>query len=358
MTRNRTNEWHALATIAVLFSLTTTALAQPTGAVTFEFPLQTTSGPAADSESSRNLAGSVVLEQWFSSDRAHLFYYASLDRFRTTESFATWLHNAGAARTFTVDKTTVDLAGSLFWRANTGSWADAGFHGVNLQSSIERTLSTGTVSTAYNVYRRGFSEAPELDQLEHFVSTRALRNFQTKTTVTGIAGAGWKKYAGETSPARRRLWMWSARVAQSLTDRTGVWLEREERRPDGDAPPALVWTPPLFYDDGVYDDPYVVDARTWRMGVRHSFARGDELAYGIDRSNRTFDGLYVASPTDGPVREDTLLRTGLEAAIVLRSTRLADLVLSAGYGYVWNDSNDEGQAYRTHVTSLGLSLRF
>jgi hypothetical protein len=58
------------------------------------------------------------------------------------------------------------------------------------------------------------------------------------------------------------------------------------------------------------------------------------------------------------LRLDTLLRTVVNAAMVLRSTPAADVILLAGSSSVMNTSNDATETYRSHIASLGLSLRF
>jgi hypothetical protein len=384
----------AITGLALLSFLAAPAGAQPAGAVTFELPMQRTSVAGAPDETARIVSGSASLEHWFSQERARVFYEISLDRFHTADAWDTWLHNAGAVRTFVVGNTSVDTGAALFWRANSGGWADAGFRGLNVQSTLRQALTTGSVTASYNFYLRAFADASALDQVEHYGSVRALANLQSRTTLVAAASVGWKRYDGDfvesietaaaSSAARgqgrgaamllrpvatytrigdavsRTLWTWSARVAQSLADRTGAWVEHEQRRTDGEAPPALVWTPPLFYDDGVYDDPYAIEARTWRAGARHVFARGDELAIWTSRSARNFMGLGVLDERGAVVdeRTDTLGRSGVDAAILLRSTSLVDVVLLAGYGHVRNVSNDPAETYRSHVGTLGLTLRW
>lgn len=385
---------HETTTTVVLVScFSAPALAQPAGAVTLQIPVQHTSAAGEPDETAPIVAGSASLEHWFSQERGRVFYEVELDRFQTNDAWATWLHNAGAVRTFEVGKTIVDIGAAAFWRANSGGWADAGFHGVNVQSGLRHDLAAGSLTAGYNFYLRNFSHAPALDQAEHYSNVRALANLPSRTTLIGAASVGWKRYEGdgvetvETTTtsnmgrgqgrrdmllrpvtvysrtegmASRTLWTWSARVAQSLTDRTGIWLEHEQRRTAGDPPPALVWTPPLFYDDGVYDDPYAIDAGTWRAGARHVFARGDELGVWTSRSLRDFVGLGVFDDSGAVVdeRSDTLVRSGIDVSIVLQSTSRLDLVMLGGYGYVWNESNDRAETYRSHVGSIGLSIRF
>jgi hypothetical protein len=386
-----TNPFRIFAAVALLSWLADPVIAQPAGTMTFEFPIQATTVTGGPDQRAGILSGSGSIEHWFAQDRARVFYELAVDRFRTEEEWDTWLHNAGAVRTFAFGDTRVNTGAAAFWRVNSGGWADASFRGVNLQSTVERTLSRGGLTAAYNLYLRTFTDAPALDQMEHHGSLRGRVNLQSRTTLVGILSSGWKRYDGDpaemievasggatrgrgraamllnptmstsrSQPATRTLWTWSARVAQSLDDRTGVWVEREQRRANGDAPPALVWTPPLFYDDGVYDDPYVVESRSWRAGARRVFARGDELAIRIDRSVRDFDGLDVLDDAGIAMatRSDTLLRSGIDAEIVIRSTPAVDLILLAGYGYVRNTSKDEAETYRSQIGSIGLSIRF
>lgn len=379
---------------AVLFVLLTSpAWAQPAGSVTVQVPVQRTTSSGDGIDTSSIVSGAASIEHWFAHDLGRVFYEVALDRYQTDDAWDTWLHNAGGVRTFTFGKTSLDAGAAFFWRATSGGWADAGFRGVNLQSSVQRELPRGSVMVGHNFYVRRFEDAPALDQIEHAGNVRALANFPSRTTLIAAASVGWKRYDGGTiatsasgdagsagrgpgrgnmllrpvvtysiagDPIRRTSWSWSARVAQSLDDRTGVWMEREERRTDGEPPPAIVWTPPLFYDDGVYDDPYAIEARTWRAGVRHLFARGDELGVWASRSQRGYAGLGVLDAT-GEVsgqRTDTLVRGGVDATILLQATSRVDLRLVGGYGYVKNGSNDAAEAYRSHVVSLGLNLRF
>jgi hypothetical protein len=147
----------------------------------------------------------------------------------------------------------------------------------------------------------------------------------------------------------RTQWTWAARVAQSLDERTGVWIEREARRTRGDLPPAIVWTPPLFYDDGVYDDPYVIDARTWRAGLKHVFAAGPEISSQVSHSDRAYAGL---------ARNDRLTRASLEASLPVVTGERLSVDLTGGYGYFRNDSSDSLEDYRAHVATAGLRFAF
>jgi hypothetical protein len=368
----------------------TVATAQPAGTFTIELPIQRTTASGAPADTQRDFGAALEFDHLFASERGRAFYEMTMEAFGAADGLRTWLHNAGVMGTFGTDQRAVDLGGSVFWRANEGSWADAGFRGVNLLASGRLKPSAAvTLAASYGMYLRSFPDEPALNQAEHYASTRALINLQTRTTLVTVLSIGRKAYDGrealvvyseppasgvdptqpalhggrgwrqsllsapiiETTgaPGARAQWSWAARVAQSLDERTGVWLEREERRTRGDLPPAIVWTPPLFYDDGVYDDPYVIDARTWRAGARHVFAAGPELSAWGSAAERAYAGLD---------RHDTLRRAGLEAMVPIRSGTRGQLSVVSGYTFFDNQSSEPLESYRAHQVSAGLRVSF
>ncbi len=383
---------------AVAFLLITAAAqAQSSGTVTFEVPFQWTAQSEDAGDTRQDFGAAIDLEHLFASERGRLFYQMTMDSFGAPEGLRTWLHNAGAMGTFGSETRAIDIGGSFFWRANQDAWSDAGFRGVNLLASARvKPAETVTIASSYALYLRSFAEQPALDQVEHFGSVRALANLQTRTTLVGVVSIGRKNYDGRETvlvvgdlpadvalgagpavdmgaggaqgargwrqsllfpvqvetiggPGARTEWSWAARIAQSLDDRTGVWIEREERRTRGELPPAIVWTPPLFYDDGVYDDPYVIDARTWRAGARHVFSAGAEVGGWVSESDRSYAGL---------TRTDTLRRAGIESIIPLLGGAQGDVSAVLGYSYFRNASSDALESYRAHQASIGVRFGF
>lgn len=373
----------SFAIVLVLASLP--AAAQPAGQVEFEVPLRWMAGEGNVSERQQDVAAALGFEHLMAAERVRLFYDLDVDAFGSQESLRTWLHNGGATVTWGSPRRAFDVGGAVFWRANEGAWADAGFRGANLLTSVRLKPRTGvTIGASYALYTRTFTDQPALDQWEHFANTRLLVNFATRTTVVGLVSIGGKRYDGRVitavdevpsytsaphaggrgwrrgllvpalvevagSPAARRQWTWAARVAQSLDDRTGIWIEREERRTSGELPPAIVWTPPLFYDDGVYDDPYVIDARSWRAGAKHVFAAGYEVSAWASRAERGYAGL---------LRADVLTRAVASATMPLLDRDDVALDLVSRYAFFRNRSSDTPESYRAHQVSLGLRVAF
>jgi hypothetical protein len=352
-------------------------------------PVHWTSQMSEDTVREQRVGGSAAVDYLFGEEHGRLFYEMTLESFGASDAIRTWLHNGGITGTVGDARRSFTLGGSAFWRSNEGWWADAGFRGVNLLASAQMKPSKSVMlSGTYSLYARTFPEQSALDQVEHFGSWRALLNLSTRTTLAGALTLGRKSYDGreqvvmgttapapggmaargsaagngwrqasvvpvsvETigAPGRRSEWSWAARVAQSVDDRTGVWLEREQRRTSGDLPPAIVWTPPLFYEDGVYDDPYVIDADTWRAGVKHVFANGAEAGGSGSVSDRVYAGL---------TRTDRLTRARLETSWPLLSGGSGSLDGVVSYDYFRNSSSDVGESYRAHQFSVGVRLAF
>ena len=370
----------SISAVLLLLVLPVPAVAQPAGQFQIELPMRWTDGDARE----QNVAGALGLEHLLAAERVRLFYDLDTDAFGAGASLRTWLHNAGAMATWGSDRRALDVGGAAFWRANQGAWADAGFKGVNLLTSLRASpRETLSLAGTYAFYARSFPDEPALDQLEHFASWRALVNLPTRTTAVAVVSLGQKNYDGRVTtttydlpvyagtmrggrgwrqgmfvpthveidgaPGNRHQWTWAARLAQSLDDRTGIWIEREERRTGGDLPPAIVWTPPLFYEDGVYDDPYVIDARSWRAGTKHVFAAGHELSAWVSRSDRDYAGL---------TRTDVLTRAAAEMSIAVAEGGSAAVDLVARYAFFRNRSDDLEESYRAHQVSLGIRLGF
>lgn len=359
----------------------TPAAAQTSGRATFEIPVQWISPSSEASVTRQNIAGAFTVEHGVGEERARLFYDVTLDAFGGPDLLRTWLHNGGATVAFGDERRALEVGGSLFWRGNEGEWADAGFKGVNLVAIARaQPIPGASVTATYGFYNRLFPEQPALDQVEHLGSAQTILNFSTRTTFVGHASLGSKSYDGREvlssyvdalpssrmrgwrtgafvpvastvigEPAQRSQWSLLARVAQSLTDRIGVWVEHERRGTGGDLPPTIVWTPPMFYDDGVYDDPYVIDQRAWRGGIKQVFPAGAEVRGWFNYADREYAGL---SRTDG------LTRAGAAGVVPVFVHQALALEAVADYGWTRNTSSDPAESYRAHAMSLGLRLRF
>jgi hypothetical protein len=155
------------------------------------------------------------------------------------------------------------------------------------------------------------------------------------------------------------------RVAQGLAQRTGLSLDVSSRNTFGDLPPAVVNTPALFFDDGVYDDPFASDATTVSAVLTHLWASLAELRASAWWSDRDYTstpayGLDGAPLADGTLRHDTVWRGGIRLSLPVFGTRTGswDVKVLGGYDYTRSRSTDAFYQYSSHAIGLGASLSY
>jgi hypothetical protein len=265
--------------------------------------------------------------------------------------------------------TRVRAGASGWWRTNGDSWGAAGYAGLRGFLDLEwHPSATTTVHSGYQFDTRRFDELSELNQREHTVFGSVLTNIQaTRTTLVGEMTSGVKTYdaAPDSGGLTARQVTLLGRVAQNVTDTTGISLQYVQRFAFGRVPPALVLTPPLFFDDGVYDDSFASDARTWRVGatrVLGSAGSIDVAVSGARKDYRDFpaldlDGIPVAG---GGYRLDTIQRAGITWTLpVLRGrTGPVGVELNLGYGFTDHQSTDLFYNYTSHALALGMTLAY
>lgn len=290
------------------------------------------------------------------------------------------------------------LGGAGAWRHNGDAWAPADHRGLAGFANLElKPAARATIRLGYRLDRRWFGDLGELDQTEHGGFLSANLGLQSRTTLIGEVRLGSKGYAGPLAHApaleapaaqargqgmgpgvrraplallrqqaqRARLAAVLGRVAQSLGDRTGAWLQYAARWSRGDVPPALVTTPALFFDDGVYDDPFASDARRLTAGLKHVFASGATAQAFGSWQRKDYrgapaldaDGLGLAS---GALRRDRITSAGasLELPVFVEKTGRVELSLDLGYRYTRHRSNDAFYDYRSHSIGLGAGVGF
>jgi hypothetical protein len=155
------------------------------------------------------------------------------------------------------------------------------------------------------------------------------------------------------------------RVAQSLADRTSVSFQASRRVTGGGLPPTLVATPELFFDDGVYDDPFASNATEWRAAAKHIAGSGAVFEAGGGRVLKDYTGT-PALDLDGlvldgaPLRSDRVWRgdARLTWPLLTSHTGPIELGLTTGYLFTKHESNTSFYNYTSHRVSLGLTIAY
>lgn len=409
-------------TLAAVPILAAPASAQPSIDVTFGRALAPLASaaltePAGIDSSRQTTAGSLDLEQRFVGDRLRLFYSLDAGTYNTPGDWSYRLHTAGGtwqATTGGAKRTTLFLGGSATWRANGASWAAADYRGLGAFANVEwRPRPTATLRGGYRFDTRTFPDSAELNQREHGIFTSLLVTLPSRTTLIGEVRAGAKSYAagmsvtsvvdsafsatsgaagsgnghgpgmggadrttltpappwtrsgGSPSHEAARLVSVMGRVAQSLADRTGVSVQYTRRVSSGGLPAAIVTTPALFFEDGIYDDPFASDAQAWRGTLKQVFSNGAQVeAAGtwLHKDYRATSPLNLDGTASlaGVTRADRIWRAGAAwTQPVLRNrTGPIGLDVIVDYWYTEHRSNDAFYNYTSHAFGLGVSVSY
>lgn len=398
------------------------ASAQPSVTVTLGRALNSIGSTGAlASDDRQTTGGSVEAEQKLAGERVRLFYSLDGGDFTTVGDWHYYEHEAGAtwlARRAGAAGPTIYTGATATWRSNGSSWAAADYRALGLFVNAEwKQVATRTIRAGYRADVRAFPGTPELDHVEHEGFWSTLVNLRSRTTLIAEVRAGAKRYdvlepakltasAAVTLPANaggagaqpgvsrgRGVGALSqasgmvvssaayssggsiggtagqvtllGRIAQSLTDRTGVTLQYVERAGFGALPTAVVTTPALFFDDGVYDDPFANDARTLRASLKHVLPSGMRLEGSGAWMRKSYRGTAALDVegyelAGGERRADRIWRAGAAWTLPVMRERTGpvDVELSFDYQFTRHRSNDAFYNYSSHAFGLGLSVGY
>ena len=369
---------------------------------------------AAASTRRQDVAATAGFEHLFHEERGRAYYDFDGGTFDSPGDWTYYLNTAGFTYRFGAEDAAARklyLNGSFVVRRNGDSWAAADYSalggGLNGEFHPKGNL---TLRTGYRADYRSFSDMSALSQFEQRGFGSILANFETKTTVIAELNVGAKLYDGQVlldpiivttpgtttdtitgvthgrgmgmGPAMRGTTAWVLpqsqaqsgtaglasglfRVAQSLSDRTGVHGQIAFRQTFGAVPPALVTTPAGFFDDGVYDDPFASDAISGQGGLTRAFKSGAEIEAIVNYADRR----YTSTPAldaggselpGSPLRQDRVWRGAVvwSQPVFGSHTGRAALNVDLGYRFIASSSNDAFYDYTSHGFALGFSVHY
>jgi hypothetical protein len=358
-------------------------------------------------ESRVTIDGGLEAEALFASERGRVFYALDAGTFAMPGDWSFVQHDAGLTWRIgaaSAPHAFLGLSGTL--RRNGDAWAAADYGAVGAKANFVLQPRTGlTVRAGVRADARRFDELPALDQVEGSTFASVLLNLPSRTTLIGEAFLGGKSYAGETVPvgegeplteggtragagkgrgagsmgpgARPGLGTaiegddsagqvtWLVRAAQSLGGRTGLSLQYARRSVFGSVPPVVVTTPALFFEDGVYDDPYASNASALRAVLKHVFGAGAQAAVEAVWLDKSYAATAALDATgeprpDGALRADTVWRAAAWASVPVPDGRTGalSLALELGWDYTRHRSNDAFYRYDAHAVRVGLSASY
>ena len=399
---------------AMLWFPAGSATAQPSLNVTFGRALNALSpADAVTVDDRRTIGAAVDAEQKLAGERLRLFYSLDAGDYTTPGDWRYYENIGGATWQVRPQRSTglaVFAGADALWRTNGASWAAADYRALGLFVNAEwKPLVTRTVRAGYRADVRAFPDMPELDQVEHEGFGSALVNLQSRTTlvaemrvgakrydvldstalepaapapgIPGGSGSAWSRGRGArasglvmSTPSHSPTGSvggtagqvtFLGRVAQSVTDRTSVTLQYSRRDSFGALPTAVVTTPALFFEDGVYDDPYASDAGALRVSLKRLLGNGmtiDGMGVWVRKDYRgtaalDAEGLALAA---GDLRADRIWQAGASWTMPAFRERTGPVGFDVfiDYRYTRHRSNDAFYNYSSHAFGIGVSMAY
>ncbi len=391
------------------------AVAQSSFAVTFGGTLDSFSPSASATESRQNLSGAVNLDHVFAADRGRVAYDLTAGDYDSPGDWTFLQHHASFTYQLGGMEATdrkVFFNASAVARANGDAWTSAAYSGLGGGVNAEfHPAESTTLRTGYRGDYRRFDDLSALTQFEHRAFASVLANLPSRTTLVAEFQVGAKHYDGvvttETgttdivvSPGASGgrfgqgstvgagmtgtshvvsipvyattqtdgaagLFTGLARVAQSLTDRTGVHLQATARRTFGSVAPLLVTTPAGFFEDGIYDDPFASDGLFLQAGLTHAFGNGAELSATGWWADKDYTGIGALDAAGlplatGALRSDRVAIAQAAWSQPLLKTKGGATLVSAdlSYRYMRHESNDAFYNYRSHAVGISLTAGY
>ncbi|HSD29278.1 MAG TPA: hypothetical protein VLL75_18390 [Vicinamibacteria bacterium] len=375
----------------------------------FEIELQPSIESFTEADASGEVRGAVsgdaTAEYEYAGRRGRVYYTLDAGSFAIEGDWRYFQHDAGIVHRLGGEKRRVYLGVSGRLRRNGEAWSAADYQGFSAMANVEWVIApTVNLRVGTRLDARRFADLPELDQLQPDGFVSLLVNLPSRTTLLGEVHLGGKWYEGaalsassasahaparwETSGRGRGMgpqvrpgaisspWLegtvtragqvsWMARVAQSLTDRTGLSLQVSGRSAFGSVPPVLVTTPPAFLDDGVYDDPFASDALAVGASLKHARPGGAVLQASASWQRKD----YVAAPAldasgfalpGAELRSDEVWRAQAGASFPLWPARTGrwSVALDVTGFLVHRRSNDAFYDYASRGFLMGLALAY
>ncbi len=400
-----------LFVFALSAALSSGAAAQPSVSASVSPGVTTFDG---DSSASGTVNASGQFEHLFKDERVRLVYELDTGDFSTPGAWRFVSHAAGGSYRFTFGdeaKNRLYIGGDGYLRRNGDSWGAADFNGAGGFANVELRPGRTTARGGYRFDLRRFPDSPAMNQMQHSGFGSVLVSFETRTTLIGEISLGAKQYEA-VSPrtlvlavhtdtdtgtetvtpggmqGRGNAWRSMAsvslvpvvapgspgsnaqqvtvfaRVAQSLASRTGLSVEISRRRVSGDVPPALVATPAMYIDDGVYDDLFASDATRGRITLKSIVAKDIELMGSLGWNDKRYGATY-AFDGDGAAMPDVLRRDRVTTAqafvtwpLFPSRTGAVALDLITGYDYTRHTSTSALYRYTAHTVRIGLGVMY
>lgn len=337
-------------------------------------------------------------ESW----QSRLFYRGSFNLFAEYDERNYHYHQLGAAWSRIISEQgnafNLGVNGSL--RANGQVYNYYNFQEASGYSNVKiRMGSASSANFGYRIRRRWYNNLSELDYLEHYLFARFGYSFQTRTTLTvetkygrksyreqvtgektwqlGMGGyghhqggmgqwGGWNQEENSSQSVKPSVsqWIGQIRVAQSLTNTTGLSTDLILRRNPGNGVRYLAGQVSGYTsEDELFDDPYGYESEelgvtlTQLLPWKVTLKAGGEYKW-KDYVNRPALDLNGETLSTDELRTDRQIWTWLSLGKTFQFRSGRTMSLFGEFYRIDNQSNDFYYDYRGNYVSLGIETTF
>jgi hypothetical protein len=256
-------------------------------------------------------------------------------------------------KTISDERGVIYFGGRLGLRDNDAEYDYYDYRAAGAYSSLKYYLmQTVLAQIEYKMEYENHYNYHDISSFENYGSIQLSKFFNTKTTLQARLEAGRRDYANLDSNVTSLTG--SLKVAQSLTDLTGIQLQYNWHH----APKSF---PSLFYlqnDDYHVEDPddeYSYSGTQWQLSLKHYAPWNLMLKGTLSRENR----LYNISTIDTERNDtSTIISLEIEKKLLSKNAFLYGTSLHVEFLHKSTSSNDPYYQSSTNIITVGTGISF
>jgi hypothetical protein len=269
------------------------------------------------------------------------------------------LHNQTHYLSINHKKALFDEQGILYFggrmglRDNTSEYAYNNYRSAGAYSNLKYYLTqTAYAQAEYRIKYENHQNYQNYTSFENYGSVQINKSFSTKTTLQARFEAGRRDYVNFDDNRNVNQVTGFVKVAQSLTDLTGLQLQYRWHN----APKSFPYPVNDYYRMEDPDDEYTYSGTLWQLILKH-YAQWNIMLKGtLGRDKR----LYNTSINDKQGRNDTsnIVSLEIEKRILSGNSLLRNTSLHLQFLHKTTKSNDPYYQSSTNIFSMGTGISF
>ncbi len=319
----------------------------------------------------------------------NLYYNGDYISFLNVSERNIFLNNFGAGyyKNFgDKDKHQFYMGGNWLSRYNKEEYNYYNYKQLYLYINQRFNLNGLFLKTGYNFRYRSYSYVPDLTNYQHYLFLQANRSFRTRTSIIIETDFGYKSFKGtetyisrngggkgknsitQTSVTSNQVpnmshFILLARVAQSLHDRVGIYIQYRKQFSLTDET-SYVNSDSYFQDEELYDDPFSYESSAFSSKLTFILPKSTNLQIGGSINHKSYiseqafisvdDTVGIGNRTD----DKQSIYLNFSKTFYLNKKRLNSLKTYLNYSYIVNESNSYWYNYKNNSVGVGVLINF